>query len=234
MWNQCTHRQYPHVALGLADISLRSLDESGKAFTAIWGHTLAIPTVRSTDGLATQLLGTTIAGQAVTTIRRNALLVRATCSRTMRSAKETSLRIQSVARMTSAGAVQVASSMLAGDGACVNTCAQLVAHELREALAISRLAAEAIATIIRRTMSTIRHTVARIRIGAIALAALLYAMKVYGRSIAPHRRILVGLKENGTGERERERINIEESQKRFRQILNLFYYYLRKILCFKL
>lgn len=203
MWNQGTHTQHSHVALGLADIALRSLDEAGKALTAIWGHTLTIPTVRSTDGLAAQLLGTTVAGRAVTTIRCNTILVRATRCRAMRSAKKARLRIQAVARMTSTGAVQVASSMLAGYGACVNTCAPLVAHELREALAISRLPAEAIATIIRRTKSTIRHTVSRIRIGVIALAALLYAMKVYGRSIAPHRRILVGLKENGTGASER-------------------------------
>lgn len=207
VWTVC--EQYSHIAFGLANITLRSFDEAGKALTAIWCHTFTIATVGSTNGLTAQLRGTTIAGRTVASFRRNALLVHATRMRAMRPAKETRLCIESVASMAGTGAVQIASSMLAGNGARVNACALLVSHKLRKALAISRRATETMATIIRRAKRTIRHTVSRIHIWVIALAALLYAMKVYCRAVAPHRCMLVGLKEDGTGgasrERERER-----------------------------
>lgn len=140
---------YSHVALSFADISLPSLDEAGKAFTAIGCHTLSIATVGGTNWLTAELLGPTIARRAVTLFGRNALFVSATRLRAMRSTKETRLRIQSVTGMTGTGAVQVAPSMLAGYGTCMNTCVLLVAHEFRKAFAVPWCTAEAIATIIR-------------------------------------------------------------------------------------
>lgn len=139
---------YSHVALSFADISLPSLDEAGKTFTAIGCHTLSIATVRGTNWLTAKLLGSTIARRAVALFRRNALLVSATSLRAMRSTKETRLRIQSVAGMTGTGAVKVAPSMLAGYGTRMNTCALLVAHEFCKAFAFPCCTAETIATII--------------------------------------------------------------------------------------
>lgn len=139
-----------------------------------------------------------IARQALAFIGRHALLMRATALGAAGTAKESSLRIQNIARLANTGAIQIAESVLAGDRTGVYASTLLVAHKFREALALARDAAEAVPAVVRRIEPTIRHTLPAIRICSIASAALFDSLEIDAGAIATHRLILVSLKEDGT------------------------------------
>jgi len=128
--------------------------------------------------------------------------MRATSLGTMGTTKETRLIVEDIARFTDTSAVQIATSMLTGNGASVDTCPLFIAHKLRKALTIPGITTKAISAVVWRNVVTVCNTLTCIRIWAIAFAAQFNAMVVYGRSITTDRCILQGLKENCTNSRD--------------------------------
>lgn len=124
--------------------------------------------------------------------------MRATALRATGATKEPGLRIKNIAWQAGTRAVQIATSMLAGNRTGVYASALLIAHKFRKALAVTRGTAKAIATIVRRSGPTIWHTLSRIRICSIASAALFDALEIDAGTIATHRLMLLSLKEDGT------------------------------------
>lgn len=94
-----------YITLSLAHIALWSFDKSGKAFTLIGCHTLAVAAVWSTDGLATQLRGATITSRAFASTWGNTLLMRATCFRAMGTTEKARLLVESIASLADTSAI---------------------------------------------------------------------------------------------------------------------------------
>lgn len=69
--------------------------------------------------------------------------------------------------------------MLTSNGASMDTCPLVIAYKLIKALTMPGSATEAIATVVRRIVATVRHALTCIWIRTISYAAQFNAMVIY-------------------------------------------------------